>query len=197
MIPGIGSYGKTGNFIPARVELGVVIAICVVLLVFVMLKWSRFGRNLYAVGGNSQSALMLGINVKRTRFFSYLLCGILSGIGGYVYLLHTGAGNASNASAAEMQAIAAAIIGGTLLTGRRGERHRHDVWRTLAQDDQQHRHRVGAKGAVLAEHHDGTHAVLLHPLAERNPRDPRERAACAETDRTACKTSGIVKGRNP
>jgi simple sugar transport system permease protein len=60
---------------------------------------------------------MLGINVKRTRFYSYLLCGFLSGIGGYVYLLHTGAGNASNATAAEMQAIASAIIGGTLLTG--------------------------------------------------------------------------------
>ena len=117
VIPGIGSYGKTGNFIPARVELGVVIALAVVLLVYAMLKWTRFGRNLYAVGGNNQSALMLGINVKRTRFFSYLISGVLSGIGGYVYLLHTGAGNASNASAAEMQAIASAIIGGTLLTG--------------------------------------------------------------------------------
>ncbi|HCS65560.1 MAG TPA: sugar ABC transporter permease YjfF, partial [Cellvibrio sp.] len=49
-----------------------------------------------------------------------LLCGLLSGIGGYVYLLHTGAGNANNATAAEMQAIAAAIIGGTLLTGGYG-----------------------------------------------------------------------------
>ncbi|MDP3446756.1 MAG: sugar ABC transporter permease YjfF [Eubacteriales bacterium] len=117
VIPGIGSYGKTGNFIPARIELGVVIALAVVLLVFIVLKWTRFGRNLYAIGGNNQSALMLGINVKRTRFFSYLLSGVLSGIGGYVYLLHTGAGNASNASAAEMQAIASAIIGGTLLTG--------------------------------------------------------------------------------
>lgn len=83
----------------------------------VILKWTRFGRNLYAVGGGSQSALMLGINVKRTKFYSYLLCGLLSGIGGYVYLLHTGAGNASNATAAEMQAIASSIIGGTLLTG--------------------------------------------------------------------------------
>jgi len=117
VIPGIGSYGKTGNFIPARIELGVVIALAVVLLVFMMLRWTRFGRNLYAVGGNNQSALMLGINVKRTKFFSYLLCGLLAGIGGYVYLLHTGAGNASNASAAEMQAIASSIIGGTLLTG--------------------------------------------------------------------------------
>jgi ribose/xylose/arabinose/galactoside ABC-type transport system permease subunit len=116
-IPGIGSYGKTGNFIPAKIELGVIVAIAIVLAVLVILKWTRFGRNLYAVGGNSQSALMLGINVKRTKFYSYLLCGLLSGIGCYVYLLHTGAGNASNATAAEMQAIASAIIGGTLLTG--------------------------------------------------------------------------------
>ncbi len=116
-LPGIGYYGKAGNFIDARIELGVLIAIACVLAIFVVLRWTRFGRNLYAVGGNRQSALMLGINVKRTMFYSYLLCGLLSGIGGFVYLLHTGAGNASNATAAEMQAIAASIIGGTLLSG--------------------------------------------------------------------------------
>ncbi len=116
-IPWLGSYGKTGNFMPAKIEPGVIIALAVVLAVFVILKWTRFGRSLYAVGGNRQSALMLGINVKRTQFYSYLLCGLLSGIGGYVYLLHTGAGNASNATAFEMKAIASSIIGGTLLTG--------------------------------------------------------------------------------
>lgn len=117
ILPDIGSYGKAGNFIPAKIEPGVLVALSVVLIIMVVLKWTRFGRNLYAVGGNNQSALMLGINVRRTKFYSYLLCGLLSGIGGYVYLLHTGAGNASNASASEMQAIAASIIGGTLLTG--------------------------------------------------------------------------------
>lgn len=117
VIPGIGTYGKTGNFIPARIELGVVIALALVLLIWAMLKWTRFGRNLYAVGGNSDSALMLGINVKRTKFFAYVISGLLAGIGGYIYLLHTGAGNASNATQAEMQAIASAIIGGTLLSG--------------------------------------------------------------------------------
>lgn len=116
-IPGLGYYGKTGTFIPAQIELGVVIALIVVIAVAVILKWTRFGRNLYAVGGNSHSALTLGINVKRTKFFAYLLAGILSGIGGYVYLLHTGAGDAANATQAEMQAIASNIIGGTLLTG--------------------------------------------------------------------------------
>ncbi len=117
IVPGIGFYGKSGNFIPARIEPGVIIALVIVLAVWAILKWTRFGRNLYAVGGNSESALMLGINVKRTSFFSYILCGLFSGIAGYVYLLHTGAGNASNASQAEMQAIASSIIGGTLLTG--------------------------------------------------------------------------------
>jgi galactofuranose transport system permease protein len=117
IVPGLGTYGKTGNFIPVRIEPGVIIAIVIVLLVWAMCKWTRFGRNLYAVGGNSQSALMLGINVKKTKFFSYVLCGLLSGIAAYIYLLHTGAGNASNATSAEIQAIASSIIGGTLLTG--------------------------------------------------------------------------------
>lgn len=117
VLQNIGSYGKNGNFIPAKIEPGVFVALAIVLIIMVVLKWTRFGRNLYAIGGNSQSARMLGINVKRTRFFSYLLCGILSGIGGYVYLLHTGAGNVSNATASEMQAIASSIIGGTLLSG--------------------------------------------------------------------------------
>ena len=85
--------------------------------ILAVLKWTRFGRNLYAVGGNSESALMLGINVRRTQFFAYILCGLLAGIAGFVYLLHTGAGNAANATQAEMQAIASSIIGGTLLSG--------------------------------------------------------------------------------
>jgi simple sugar transport system permease protein len=117
VIPGLGYRAKNGNYIDARIELGVVIALVVVALVFCILTWTRFGRNLYAAGGNAQSASMLGINVKRTKFCSYLLCGLLAGIGGYVYLLHTGSGSVTQATGAEMKAIAASIIGGTLLSG--------------------------------------------------------------------------------
>jgi len=113
----LGTYGRAGNFIPARIEPGAIMSLLVVLVVFIILYKTRFGRNLYAVGGNSQSALMLGINVKRTKFYSFLLCGLLSGIGGYAFLLHTGAGNAANATFGEIRAIASSIIGGTLLTG--------------------------------------------------------------------------------
>ena len=116
-IPWLGYIAKKGNLIPARMEIGVVIALVIVAIVFVVLKKTRLGRNFYAIGGNSQSALMLGVNVKRTRFYSYLISGLLSGIAGFVFMMHTGAGNATNAAGAEMNAIASSIIGGTLLTG--------------------------------------------------------------------------------
>lgn len=116
-IPWLGYTARSGELIPGRIEPGVIVALLVVLVIFIVLKWTRFGRNLYAVGGHQQSALMLGINVKRTKFFSYLLSGLLAGIAGFVFLMHTGAGNATNAAGAEMNAIASSIIGGTLLTG--------------------------------------------------------------------------------
>ena len=113
----LGYTAKNGNVVPARIELGVVIAICCLILVFLFLKFHRVGRGFYAIGGNQTSALMLGINVKRTRFLAYVLSGLLSGISGFVLMMHTGAGNATNAAGMEMNAIAASIIGGTLLTG--------------------------------------------------------------------------------
>lgn len=117
IVPGMGTVNKLGKYVDAYVEVGVVIAILIVVLLFMALRWTKTGRNFYAVGGNPQSALMLGINVKRTRFLAQLLSGILAGIGGYVYFLHVGSGSASHAMGMEMNAIASSIIGGTLLTG--------------------------------------------------------------------------------
>jgi simple sugar transport system permease protein len=117
LIPGVGSTTKKGVFIPAYIEIGVIVALVVVLLLFLMLKYTKFGRSLYAIGGNQTSALMLGINVTRTKFFAYVLTGFLAGIGGVLYLLHTGSGSVVQASGLEMDAIASSIIGGTLLTG--------------------------------------------------------------------------------
>ena len=113
----LGYTAKNGARIPGRMELGVIVAIFCVILVFILLQFFKTGREFYAIGGNQTSALMLGINVKRTRFLSYVICGLLSGISGYVFMMHTGAGNATNAAGMEMNAIASSIIGGTLLTG--------------------------------------------------------------------------------
>ncbi len=117
VIPGMGSINKLGAYVDAYIEIGVIVALLIVLIMFVLLKWTKLGRHFYAVGGNAQSALMLGINVKRTKFLSYVFCGLLAGIGGFVYFMHVGSGSASHATGAEMNAIASSIIGGTMLTG--------------------------------------------------------------------------------
>ncbi len=117
VIPGMGSVNNLGKYVDAYIEIGVIVALLVVAVLFCVLRWTRLGRAFYAVGGNSQSALMLGINVKRTRFLAHVLCGLLAGIGGYLYFLHVGSGSPSHATGAEMDAIASSIIGGTMLTG--------------------------------------------------------------------------------
>ncbi len=117
IIPGLGSTNSKGRYIDAKIEIGVIVALVLVIFFFMLLRWSKLGRSFYAVGGNSQSALMLGINVKRTKFLSHVICGVLAGIAGFVYFMHVGSGSASHASGMEMNAIASSIIGGTMLTG--------------------------------------------------------------------------------
>lgn len=117
VIPWLGTFNRLGNFIPLQIKPGAVVVLILVILLAILMHWSRFGRNLYAVGGNNQSALMLGVNVKRTKFCSYVLCGLLSGVAGFIFIMTTGAGNVGNASGFEMKAIAGSIIGGTMLSG--------------------------------------------------------------------------------
>ena len=117
VVPFMGSVNKLGKYVDAYVQIGVIVALLVVILFFCVLRWTKLGRAFYAVGGNQQSALMLGINVKRTKFLSHLICSILAGIGGFVYFLYVGSGSPSHASGMEMNAIASSIIGGTMLTG--------------------------------------------------------------------------------
>ena len=117
VIPWLGTLNRLGRFIPLEIRPGTIVVLVLIVVLVILMNWSRFGRNLYAVGGNYQSALMLGINVKRTRFYSHVLCGLLSGIAGYVFIMTTGAGNIGNAYGFEIKAIAGSIIGGTLLIG--------------------------------------------------------------------------------
>jgi len=117
IIPGLGFVNNNGVYVDAFLKIGVVVSLLIVVLLFFMLKYTKVGRNLYAVGGNAQSALMLGINVTRTRFYSHLMCSTLAGIAGYIYFITFGSGSGDNALGYEMDAIASSIIGGTLLTG--------------------------------------------------------------------------------
>lgn len=112
-----GSYSSKGKFHPAYIYPTVVIAILLLVVIIVMMKYSKFGRNLYAIGGNQQSALMMGLNVRRTKFFAYVFDGLLAGIGGFLFALNSCAGFVEQAKGFEMDAISSSVIGGTLLTG--------------------------------------------------------------------------------
>ena len=113
-IPFLGSPNNAGV---AYMEIGVAVALVLVVLAFVMLRWTSLGRSFYALGGNRQSALMLGINTKRSLFLAHVISGLLAGIAGFVYIMHSASGAVTNAEGMEMNAIAASIIGGTMLTG--------------------------------------------------------------------------------
>ena len=114
----IGAYmNKKGALIVPYVRITVVIALLMVLITFLMLRYTKFGRSLYAVGGNQQSATLMGLNVKKTRLMSHVLCSFYATLGGLCYCLNTMCGTATQATGMEMDAISSAVIGGTLLTG--------------------------------------------------------------------------------
>ena len=99
------------------IYLSVVIALLVVAISFVILRYTKFGRAVFAVGGNEQSALLMGLNPKVTKLKVYVLNGFLASLAGFAFCLNSCGGCVEQARGFEMDAIAAAVIGGTLLTG--------------------------------------------------------------------------------
>lgn len=116
-LPFGGTINRAGKLIMPYIRIGVIIAILVLIVIFLILRYTKFGRSLYAVGGSEQSAAMMGLNIKKTKLKAYVLSSFLCSIGGICYCLNTQAASVSQATGLEMDAIASAVIGGTLLTG--------------------------------------------------------------------------------
>jgi len=98
----------------------VVIALAVLILAIHLAHHTRFGRNVYALGGNERSALLMGLPVSRTRVQVYALSGFCSSLAGVLMTFYMLSGHGSHAQGLELDAIAAAVIGGILLTGGTG-----------------------------------------------------------------------------
>jgi len=98
----------------------VIVALLVVVAGFVILRSTRFGRTVYAIGGNEQSAMLMGLPVARTKVIVYTVSGLCSGLAGVLYSFYTLSGYSLAAVGTELDAIAAVVIGGTLLTGGYG-----------------------------------------------------------------------------
>ncbi|WP_022900240.1 ABC transporter permease [Humibacter albus] len=104
--------------VPMLLVVGVFATVCVGLL----LRYTVYGRNVYATGDDFEAAFRAGIPTRRVIFIAYVLCGLLSGIAGVVYLARTGSADALTGTQTNenLNAIAAALIGGAALTGGRG-----------------------------------------------------------------------------
>ena len=98
----------------------VIIALVVVIIGFIVLHYTRTGRTVYAIGGGENSAMLMGLPVSRTKVVVYVISGFCSAVAGILFSFYTLSGYSLTAVGMELDAIAAVVIGGTLLTGGYG-----------------------------------------------------------------------------
>ena len=114
LAPGFNWLGQ-GQIIGIPVPVWL-LALCA-LVVWVILNRTRFGRHVYAIGGNEQAARVSGVNIARVQFFIYTLIGTLAGLAGLILAGRIGSGNPQLGLSIELDAITAAVIGGTSFSG--------------------------------------------------------------------------------
>jgi galactofuranose transport system permease protein len=102
------------------ITVNVVVALAVLAAAIYLAHFTRFGRTVYAIGGNEQSALLMGLPVARTKVLVYTFNGFCSALAGVVFTFYMLSGYGLHAQGMELDAIAAVVIGGTLLTGGSG-----------------------------------------------------------------------------
>ena len=114
------TVGHDVHATPIRLSLQGIIFLSVLAVGIVVAKFTRFGRACYAVGGNEQSATLMGLPVGRTKISVYAISGFCAALAGVVYTFDNQNGNANAAVGLELDVIAAVVVGGTLLAGGSG-----------------------------------------------------------------------------
>lgn len=117
MLPGYKAFAQ-GSFLGINNLFWLVILVFVAAMIF--LKWSGFGRQIYAVGSNESAAQISGINIDRVKIVVYTINGALSGLTGAMFTSMYASAQGSMASGSEMDVIAACVIGGVSLNGGQG-----------------------------------------------------------------------------
>lgn len=114
------SYNNIGNKMIGIVPLPVLITIVVVLIAYHFLSKTRFGRYIYALGGNEDSARLSGINTNKIKTIAYIVCGAAAALSGIIATSRIGSASPNAGAGFELDAIAAVVIGGTSLVGGEG-----------------------------------------------------------------------------
>jgi len=114
------AFGEVGFGTVVGVPVPVIVLLLLAAAAHVTVTYTAFGRRLYAVGGNEEATRLSGINVRRVKFLAYVLSGLLSAVAGILYVAKFSSGQVDVGKGMELDAIAAAVIGGTSLMGGEG-----------------------------------------------------------------------------
>ncbi len=113
----LGKFVNIGQGTVGAIPVPVIIVACVTVVMWYLFNHTRYGRNLYAIGGNRSAAEASGINVKRNIYASFILNGLLAGLAGIIFMARNNAGLPNGAVGYEMTGLTAAIVGGTSFSG--------------------------------------------------------------------------------
>jgi len=120
LIPGLKELAESQGIQPPYISIPVVVGFTLLLVALYVAHYTRFGRTVYAIGGDEQSARLMGLPVNRTLMLVYTFNGFCSALAGLAYALFVSSGHGLYAQGFELDVIASVVIGGTMLTGGSG-----------------------------------------------------------------------------
>ena len=113
----LGDYVVFGQGTVGVIPVSIIFLVVITAIIWYILRHTRFGRSLYAIGGNEEAAIASGINVKLNKYKVFIINGILVGIAGVLFMSRVNAGLPNGAVGYEMEGLTAAIVGGTSFSG--------------------------------------------------------------------------------
>lgn len=116
----IGNYTIFGQGQLGFIPISVIIALVVSIIIYYITKHTKLGRSLYAIGGNEEAAIASGIDVKKNKYITYIINGLLVGAAGILFMSRVNAGLPNGAVGYEMEGLTATIVGGTSFSGGAG-----------------------------------------------------------------------------
>jgi inositol transport system permease protein len=99
------------------IPISIIITIVITIIIWYILRHTKLGRSLYAIGGNEEASVAAGINVKKNKYIVFIINGVLVGIAGILFMSRVNAGLPNGAVGYEMEGLTAAIVGGTSFSG--------------------------------------------------------------------------------
>jgi inositol transport system permease protein len=113
----IGDFTVFGQGHLLGIPIPVIIMFLVFFIIYILIKRTRFGRYVYAIGGNENAAIASGVNVKKIKILIFIIGGVLTGLAGVILMSRINSGQPAAGLQYEMDAITAAVVGGTSLAG--------------------------------------------------------------------------------